>query len=182
MDISGELCVSTSCISSSDSVQVSGGTCHGSIQAFYSGGTMLHVVSWFHTLCGILEYIPYETLTIKSLIMDVLVDQILRSLQSLHLILWLSIDVLHIQKFPFSVCQAVAMTHASTANIFQQCWKKWTSLCTQESVLKNTISSLNLYEYYGYTGLAHIGIYHAATVAFFVESLSSQGFKSSDHL
>ena len=39
--ISGRLCVSSSCISSSSSVQVSGGTCQRSTQAFDSGGTML---------------------------------------------------------------------------------------------------------------------------------------------
>ena len=40
-DISGKLCLSSSCIISSGSVQCSGRTCHGSIQTFDSCGTML---------------------------------------------------------------------------------------------------------------------------------------------
>ena len=42
LDISGKLCVSFSCISSSSSVQVSGRTCQRSTQMFDSGGTMLN--------------------------------------------------------------------------------------------------------------------------------------------
>ena len=41
LDISGKLCVSSSCINSSSSVQVSGRTCQRSTQTFDSGGTML---------------------------------------------------------------------------------------------------------------------------------------------
>ena len=41
LDISGKLCVSSSCVSSSDSVQVSGRTCQRSTQMFDSGCTML---------------------------------------------------------------------------------------------------------------------------------------------
>ena len=41
LDVSGKLCVSSSCISSHGSVQVSGRTCQRSIQTFDSGGTML---------------------------------------------------------------------------------------------------------------------------------------------
>ena len=41
-DISGKLCVSSSCISTSSSVQVSGRTCQRSTQTFDSGGTMLN--------------------------------------------------------------------------------------------------------------------------------------------
>ena len=41
LDVSGKLCVSSSCISSSSSVQVSGRTCQRSTQTFDSGGTML---------------------------------------------------------------------------------------------------------------------------------------------
>ena len=41
LDVSGKLCVSSSCISSSGSVQVSGGTCPRSTQMVDSGGAML---------------------------------------------------------------------------------------------------------------------------------------------
>ena len=41
LDMSGKLCVSSSCISSSGFVQVSGRTCQRSVQTFDSGGTML---------------------------------------------------------------------------------------------------------------------------------------------
>ena len=41
LEISGKLCLPSSCISSSSSVQVSGRTYHRSIQAFDSSGTML---------------------------------------------------------------------------------------------------------------------------------------------
>ena len=41
LDISGKLCVSSTCISSSSSVQVSGRTCQRSTQTFDSGGTIL---------------------------------------------------------------------------------------------------------------------------------------------
>ena len=41
LDISGKLCVSSSCISSSSSVQPSGRTCQRSTQTFDSSGTML---------------------------------------------------------------------------------------------------------------------------------------------
>ena len=45
LDVSGKLCVSPSCISSSSSVQVSGRMCQRSTQMFDSGGTMLDGVS-----------------------------------------------------------------------------------------------------------------------------------------
>ena len=41
LDISGKLCVSSFCISSSSSVKVSGRICHGSTQTFDAGGTIL---------------------------------------------------------------------------------------------------------------------------------------------
>ena len=41
LDVSGKLCVSSSCISSSNSVQVSDGTCQRSTDTFDSDGTML---------------------------------------------------------------------------------------------------------------------------------------------
>ena len=93
MEDSGGLCVSSSCISSSGSVQVSGRTCQRSTQTIDSGDTMLdggslaphssqHVgrCSW---LCPI----------VKDLTMDVSVGQALKGLSYLHLILWLLSDV-----------------------------------------------------------------------------------------
>ena len=46
LDISGKLCVFSSCISSSSSVQVSCRICQRSMQTFDSGGTMLNGGSW----------------------------------------------------------------------------------------------------------------------------------------
>ena len=42
MEVSNELCISSSCISSFSFVQVSTGTCHKQIQTSYSGGIMLY--------------------------------------------------------------------------------------------------------------------------------------------
>ena len=107
LDISGMLCVSFSYISSSGSVQVSGGTCQRSTQMVESDGTVLdgsfldphrsqHVAR--HSLiCPI----------IKDLVMDVLVGQALKGLSYLHLNLCLLSNVCYADKgsLPQSVRQ-----------------------------------------------------------------------------
>ena len=68
-DVTGRLCLSFSCISSSSSVQVSGRTCHGLFQTFDSSGTMLDEGSL--ASCS-LQHVG------KHLIMEVSVGQVLR--------------------------------------------------------------------------------------------------------
>ena len=49
--------------------------------------------------------------------------------------------VFHRQGFSSSVCQAMAgLTEASTTVVYQQCWKEWAGMSTQEGVPNNAIS------------------------------------------
>ena len=93
MDISGRLHVFFSCISSSDSVQVSGRTCQRSTWTIDSGGTILDGSSLAPQVLNMLVDIPQQCHVIKDLIMDVSVSQVLKGLPYLHLTLWLLSDV-----------------------------------------------------------------------------------------
>ena len=57
--ISGELYISSSCISSNSSVQDSGGTCHKSVKTFNPHCTLLDGGFMASTAINILEDIPY---------------------------------------------------------------------------------------------------------------------------
>ena len=161
LDISGKLCVSSSCISSSGSVQVSGRTCQRSIQTFDSGGTMLNEGSLaphssqhvdrcslavpYHkrSCCGCLSRPGTQGSAISAF--NPLAAQ------------WC---VLHRQGFSFSVCQAVVgATQTSTSKVYQQCWKEWAGWCAQQGVPNNAISAPKLAIFwYIYLKLAWPGI------------------------
>ena len=108
LDVSHKLCASSSCISSSSSVQVSGRTCQQSYQMVDSGGAMLHggfLASYSSQHVGRLS----SALSLrKDLVMDVLVGHMLKGLPYLHLTLWLLRDMLQREGFSSSICQAVA--------------------------------------------------------------------------
>ena len=105
LDFSGKLCVSSSCSSSSGSVQVSGRTCQWSTQTFDSGGTCWMEAPWLPTHLNMLADIPWWCPIINDLIMDVSVGQVLNGLQHLHLTLWQLSDVYYIIRgsLPWSV-------------------------------------------------------------------------------
>ena len=68
-----------------------------------------------------------------------------KGLPLLHLTLWLLWCVLCRQGFSSSVCQlVVGATQASTAKVYQQCWKEWVGFCAQNSASNNTISAPTL--------------------------------------
>ena len=104
LDVSGKLCVSFSCISSSCCVQVSGRTCHRWTQTFDSGGTMLDVGSMAPHSSQHVDRCSLVVPIMKYLIMDVSVGQVLKGLPYLNLTLWLLSDVLCRQGFSSSVC------------------------------------------------------------------------------
>ena len=85
LEVSGKLCVSSSCIASSSSVQVSGRTCQRSTQTFDSGGTVLD--GWLPTVLSRLADVPWHCPIIKDLIVDVLVAHMFKDLPYLHLTL-----------------------------------------------------------------------------------------------
>ena len=84
------LCVSSFCISSSSSVQVSGRTCQRSTHTFDYGGMK---APWLPTVLNMLADIPQHFPILKDVIVDVLVGHMLKGLPYLHLTLWLLRDV-----------------------------------------------------------------------------------------
>ena len=143
--ISGKLCVSSSCLSSSSSDHVSGGTCQRSTQMFDSGGTMF--------------------------IIDISLGQTLKGLPYLHLTLWLLSDVCYVDRGSLPQSQAVAgAAQASMSKVYQQCWKEWAGWCTQKDEPINAISAPKLANFWCiYFRLAMawhtIGIYQSAISA-----------------
>ena len=89
LDISGKLCVSPSCISSSSSFQISDRTCQRSNQTFDSGVTMLDGGPWYSTVLNLFADIPQQCPIIKYMFMNVLVGHVLKGLPYLHLNIWL---------------------------------------------------------------------------------------------
>ena len=125
--ISGRLCVFSSSISFSSSVQVSGRTCQGSTQTFYSGGTMLEggslashssqhvercssVLSHHIRSChGCVGRPHTQGLAISAF--NPLAPQRC---------------VLHRLGFSSSVCHAVSgAIWGSMMKVYHQCWKEW---------------------------------------------------------
>ena len=136
LDISGELCLSSFCISSPSSVQVSGKTCHRSTQTYYCRSILLDGSSLaFHSAQHIdifpLSYctkscneysgrLGYQGSTISTF--NPLATQRC---------------VLHRQVFSSSVCQAMAgVTQACTRKVYQQCWKELASLVCSRGCTK----------------------------------------------
>ena len=92
MIVSGMLCISSYCINSSNSVQVSGRTCHKSIQISHSSGIMFDGIS---LACHRSQHVGRHSSSVshhKDLTMDVLVGWVLKGLPLLHLTLWLLKD------------------------------------------------------------------------------------------
>ena len=99
-------------------------TCHRLMQTSNSCCTSLDWDPWLFTVLNILEYIPHQCPFIKDLVMEVLVDQVLKGMSSLYVSLWLLRGTHCADKgsFPQS---AGRVTSASTTMVHQQCWKEW---------------------------------------------------------
>ena len=127
---------------------------------------------WLPTVLNILADVPQQCPIKEDLVMDVLVGQVLKGLQYLHLTLWQLSDVCYADRFSSSVYQAVVgATQTSTPKVYQQCWKEWASWCAQQGLPNNAISAsklaiflLHLFQ----VGLAWhtIGIYRSPISAF----------------
>ena len=89
LDVSGKLWLSSSCISPAGSVQISGRTCHSSIQTSDSGGIMLYGGSLASHSSQHVGNVSQCCPVVKDLVMDVLVGQVFRALPYLHLTIWL---------------------------------------------------------------------------------------------
>ena len=89
VDVSGNLCISSSCTNLSSVVHVSSGTCHKSIQTFYSGGIMFDGGS---LASHHFQHVGRHSSLVchhKDLIMDVSVGQVLNGLPLLPLTHWM---------------------------------------------------------------------------------------------
>ena len=173
LEISGELCVSSSGFGPSCSVKVSSRTCQQSTQMFTSGGSMLDggslashssqhagrcssaVPSSKRSHCGCFGRPGTQGSAISAF-------NPLAAQQC----------VLCRQGFSSSVCQAVAWaTQTSTSRVYQQCWKEWARWCAQQGLPNNALSAPKLANFLLHlfqVGLAWhtIGIYHSAVSAF----------------
>ena len=87
LEVSGKLCVSFNCISSSSSVQVSGRTCQRSTQTIDSGGTMLDGGSLASQSSQHVGRCSLALSHHKLSIVDVLKGQVPKGLPYLHLTL-----------------------------------------------------------------------------------------------
>ena len=93
LDVSGKLCVSSSCISSFCSVQVFGRTCQRSTQTLDSGGTMLDGGSLASHSCQHVGRCSWALSHHKRSCHRCLVGHVLKGMWYLHLSLWLLRDV-----------------------------------------------------------------------------------------
>ena len=171
LDVSGKLHVSSSCIGSSGSVQVSGRTCQRSTQTVDSGGTMLDGGSLapHHS-----EHVGRHSLAVshhkRSCHGCFVRPGAQGSAISAFNPLAAQQCVLCRQAFSSSVCQTGA-TQVSTSQVYQKCWKEWAGWCAQQGVPNSAISALKLANFLLYlfqVGLAlhTIGIYHSAISTF----------------
>ena len=127
---------------------------------------------WLPTVLNMLADVHQQCPLVKDLVMDVLVGQVLKGLQYLHLTLWLLSDVCYADRgsFPQSVRQWGA-TQMSMSRVYQQCWKEWARWGTQQGLPNNALSAPKLANFLLHlfqVGLAWhtIGIYHSAISAF----------------
>ena len=145
LDISGKLWVAPSCISSSNSVQVSGGTCQRATQTFDSGGNML---DWGSIASHSSQYVGRHSWAVSHHkrshhgCFGRLGAQ--GSAISAFNPLAAQQCVLHRQRLSSSVCQAVVGGNLSTSKVYQQCWKEWAGWCAQQGVPNNAISASKL--------------------------------------
>ena len=131
LDVSGKLCLSSSCISSSSYVQVSGRTCHRSFQTFDSSGTMLDGGSLaFHSSQHVgrcsLALSCHKSSHHGCLSMPGAQGSAISAFKPLaaQRYVWCR------QGFSSSICQAVVgTTQVSTVKVYEQWWKEWTGLC-----------------------------------------------------
>ena len=89
LDRSGELCISSSCISSLSSVHISSRKCHRSVQTYDSSCIFLQegLLASLSSL-NMLEHISHQCSIIRNLIGEVSVDWVHKVLSSLHLTFW----------------------------------------------------------------------------------------------
>ena len=87
LDLSGKLCVSSSCISSSSSVQVSGRTCQNQLRHLILVTPCWMEAPWLPAVLNMLADDPRQCPIIKDLIMDVLESQEVKGLLCLCLTL-----------------------------------------------------------------------------------------------
>ena len=143
LDISGKLCVSSSCTSSSSSVQVSGGSCHRSILTFDSGGNTLDGGS----------LAPYRSQHVGRH------SSALSCHQRLHCWCigrqyaqgsaisafnpWLFRDMCCAYRGSLPPCVRVGAAWKSTPKVYQLCWKRWEGYCAQEGGQKIPYLPLN---------------------------------------
>ena len=107
LDVSGKLCVSSTHISLSSSVQVSGSACQRSTQTLILVAPCWMEAPLLPTILNMLGDIPWQCPIIIDLIMDALVGHVLKGLPYLHLSLWLLSNVCHADRssLPQSVRQ-----------------------------------------------------------------------------
>ena len=98
LDVSGKLCVSSSCISSSGSVHVSGRTFKGQFRHLILVASYWMEAPWLPTVLNMLADVPQQCPIIKDLTVDVSVGQVLKGRPYLHLNLWLLSDVCYTDK------------------------------------------------------------------------------------
>ena len=170
LDVSGKLCVSSSCISSSSSVQVPGRTCQRSTQTFDSGGTMMDGGSLaLHSSqhvgrCSL--GLSHHRISLHGCFGRACAQGSAAS----------AFNPLAAQR-----CMLCRKSQSSTSKVYQQCWKEWAGWCAQQGVPNNAISALKLANlfWFIYLGLAWPGIqlvYICLLFLLFRASLSSQGF------
>ena len=118
LDISGKLCVASSCISSSSSLQVSCRTCQRSTRLMILVAPCWMEALWLPTVLDMLTDVPQCCPIIKDLV-DVSIGHVLKGLPYLHLTLWLLRTVCCADGFSSSVCQAAAgTTWASVTKVY----------------------------------------------------------------
>ena len=149
LDVSAKLYISSSHISSSSSIQVSGRTCQRSTQTFDSYGTMLDGGSLashsFQHVGRCILAISHYKWSCHGCFSRPCAQ---RSAISAFNPFAAHKCVLHIQRFSCLVCQAVVgTTWASTLKVYQQCWKEWAGWCAQEGVQSNAISTPKLADF-----------------------------------
>ena len=83
--VSGQFCVSCSCISPNTFVLISRRICNKLMQTSDFHCSLLDLGFWFPTVSCILENIPHQSPRVKDFIIDVLIDWMLRSLPWQHL-------------------------------------------------------------------------------------------------
>ena len=138
---------------------------------------------WLPTILNMLVDIPHCCPTIQSLIMNFLVDWVLKGLPSLHLTLAAQRCVLCRQEFSSAVCQTVAVaSQVSMVKVTSNARSNGSVGVVQRVFQMMPFLALKKrncwFTYLGLDCLDTVGIYHSGISAFGTSS-SSQGFKPS---